>query len=53
MALIFLGLAALGLCGVLCNIASVAGELICVLLKYVVLPLGLIFFICGIATYGL
>ena len=53
MGMIFLGLAVLGLFGVLCNLASAAGMVIGVVLKYVALPLGVIFFICGIAAYGL
>ena len=53
MAFIFLGLAALGLCGVLCNIAGAVGEVLCAVLKYAVLPFGLLLSICYIAEYGL
>ncbi len=53
MAIIFLGLATLGLFGVLCNIAGAVGEVLCVVLKYVVLPFGLLLSICYIAKYGL
>lgn len=53
MSIIFLGLATLGLFGVLCNIAGAAGQVLCALLKYVILPFGLLFCICGIAKYGL
>ena len=53
MAIIFLGLATLGLFGVLCNIAGAVGEVLCAALKYVVLPFGLWLSICYIAKYGL
>ena len=53
MSIIFLGLATLGLFGVLCNIAGAVGEVLCAALKYVVLPLGLLLSICYIAKYGL
>ena len=53
MAIIFLGLATLGLFGVLCNIAGAAGQVLCAVLKYVVLPFGLLLSICYIAKYGL
>ena len=53
MAIIFLGLATLGLFDVICNILGAAGQVICALLKYVILPFGLLFCICGIAKYGL
>ena len=52
MAIIFLGLATLGLFGVLCNISGAAGQVICALLKYVILPFGLLLSICYIAKYG-
>ena len=53
MAIIFLGLATLGLFGVLCNIAGAVGEVLCAVLKYVILPFGLLLSICYIAKYGL
>jgi hypothetical protein len=53
MGIILLALATLGFFGVLCNLVSAAGSIICVLLKYIILPLGVLFFLCGIATYGL
>ncbi|MBO7328143.1 MAG: hypothetical protein J6W00_05150 [Lentisphaeria bacterium] len=53
MGFIFLGLAALGLFGVIANISGAVGQVICAALKYVILPFGLLFIICGIAKYGL
>ena len=53
MAFIFLGLATLGLFGVLCNISGAVGEVLCAALKYVILPFGLLLSICYIAKYGL
>ena len=53
MGFLFLAFAALGLFAVLCNIASVAGQVICVLLKYIVLPFGLFLSICYIIKFGL
>jgi hypothetical protein len=42
-----------GLFGVLCNIAVAAGNVICALLKYIILPFGLFLCICYIIKYGL
>ena len=53
MAILFAAFVFLGLFGVLCNIASALGEIICALLKYVVLPFGILFLLCGILKYGL
>ena len=53
MAILFLALAMIGLFGVLCNLAAVAGNIICAFLKYIVLPFGLFLCICYIAKYGL
>ena len=53
MVVIFLGLATLGLFGVISNIFGAVGQIICAVLKYVILPFGLLFCICYIAKYGL
>ena len=53
MSVIFLGLATLGLFGVIGNISGAVGEVLCAVLKYVVLPFGLLLSICYIAKYGL
>ena len=48
-----MGLVLLGLGGVLCNIISAVGTVICALLKYIVLPFGLILCTAYIIKYGL
>ena len=53
MAILFLAFATIGLFGVICNLADAAGNVICALLKYIVLPFGLLLSICYIAKYGL
>lgn len=53
MAILFFAFAVIGLMGVLCNIASAAGQVICVLLKCIVLPFGLFLSVCYIIRYGL
>ena len=53
MTILFLIFVAIGLFCVLCNIANAVGNVICALLKYVVLPFGLFLCICYIIKYGL
>ena len=53
MALIFWALAAIGLIALLSNIAAAIGQVICALLKYIILPFGLFVCICYIIKYGL
>lgn len=53
MVILFLAFATIGLFGVICNLADAAGNVICALLKYIVLPFGLLLSICYIAKYGL
>ena len=53
MAALILILAAIGLLGVLCNIVIAMAHVICWLMKYIILPLGLLWCICYIKRYGL
>jgi hypothetical protein len=53
MAILFFALATIGLFGLLCNVADAAGKVICALLKYIILPFGLLLCICYIIKYGL
>ena len=53
MAALILILAAIGFLGILSNIVVVIAHVICWLLKYIVLPLGLLWCICYIKRYGL
>ena len=51
--MILLAFAAIGLLAVLCNIVVALARVICWLLKYIVLPLGLLWCICYIKAHGL
>ena len=53
MVILFSAFATIGLFGVICNLADAAGNVICALLKYIVLPFGLFLCICCIIKYGL
>ena len=53
MGILLFAFAALGLFAVLCNIASAAGQVICALFKYIILPFGLFLSICYIIKFGL
>ena len=53
MPLILLGFAAIGLFAILCKIVIALGHVICWLLKYIILPLGLLWCICYIKAHGL
>ena len=53
MVALILVFAAIGLLGVLCNIVIAMAHVICWLMKYIILPLGLLWCICYIKRYGL
>ena len=53
MALLFLLCVAIGLLCVLCNIVVALAHVACWLMKYIILPLGLLWCISYIMKYGL
>ena len=53
MALIFFFLVGVGFFAVVCNVLSALGSVICALLKYVVMPLIIIFFLGALITGSL
>ena len=53
MGILFLAFAAIGLIALLSNVAAAIGQVICALLKYIILPFGLFLCICYIIKYGL
>ena len=53
MGILFLAFVSIGLIALLSNIASAVGQVICGLVKYIILPFGLFLCICYIAKYGL
>ena len=52
MEILFMVFVAIGFFAVLCSIAAMIGRIICALLKYVVLPLGILFFLCCLLRGG-
>ena len=53
MGILVFAFVAIGLIALLSNIAAAVGQVICGLMKYIILPFGLFLCICYIIKYGL
>ena len=52
MEILFIAFLAIGLIALMSNVAAAIGEVICALMKYIILPFGLLLCICYIIKYG-